>query len=251
MWPDDMAAMPTEVTRTALFGLISDKMGNRTFLQNSPIASRDDIEVLYTGSQLSAKDETVWLAILRLGRGAPMGQPIAMNKADLLRECGLARTGQNWNTLENRLRRLSNAHLEIRFKRRGKTYEAHTGLMGWIVEKETGNMFIHLQPQARELFENLTYQPWNVRLGLHSDLATRLLSYVCGHVHGKPHSVLLDDLRQWCGYQGRLRQFRAGCRTALKELETAGIIVADSSTIRRGPAGDIISWVRVQSVVSG
>ena len=250
MWPEDAAAMPTEMTRVALFGLLPDKLGARQFLEDAPIASRSDVEVLYTGRQLNAKDETAWLAVLRLGRGIPMGQRIYFNKVDLLRECGLSNTGPNWKVLQNRLKRLSNAHFEIRFKRNGKTGQIHTGLMGWGIEEESAAMFIRLHPEGAALFENLAYQPWAVRLALRSDASTRLLTYVCGHTQGKPHAVLLDDLRQWLGYNGRLRQFRVACHRGLDDLEAAGVLMTGSIKFSKGPRGEVVSWIRSKSTTT-
>lgn len=66
-WPEDVAAMPTELTRVSLFGMPADKPGARKMLDDVRLDSRPDIEVFYTGKQLSAKDETCWLACLRLG----------------------------------------------------------------------------------------------------------------------------------------------------------------------------------------
>ncbi len=243
-WPESVAAMPTELTRVSLFGLPSDRRGARKMLDDVLLESRPDIQVRYTGKQLSAKDETCWLACLRLGRGLPMGQRIYLNKNDLLKEMGLARTGQNWKTTEARLDRLSKAHFTIEFKRNGKSYRMTTGLMKYGIENETGAMYIRLDPDGAALFENLAYQPWQVRLSLKSDVSARLLSYVTGHEQGKPHSQTLENLKRWCGYTGETRKFRAAIRASLEELESKGVLVKGSSKIVSGGRGDVVCWVR-------
>jgi hypothetical protein len=56
---------------------------------------------------------------------------------------------------------------------------------------------------------------------------------------------LLDDLRRWTGYDGRLRQFREDvCKPALAELEARGEIVAGSGKIEKTGKGLVVSWVR-------
>ncbi len=243
-WPENTAAMPTELTRVSLFGLPPDRPGARKMLDDVVLESRADIVVRYTGKQLSAKDETCWLACLRLGRGVPMGQRIYLTKADLLKELGLANTGPNWKTMAARLDRLSKAHFAIDFKRNGKSYHMTTGMLRWGIEDETGQMFIRLDPDGATLFENLAYQPWQVRLSLKSDVSARLLSYVTGHEQGKPHSQTLENLKQWCGFGGETRKFRAAIRVALEELESKGVLVAGSSKIVSSGRGDVVCWVR-------
>ncbi len=249
-WPEDAAAMPTELTRVSLFGLPPDKRGARKLLDDVKLDSRSDVDVLYSGKQLCAKDETAWLAVLRIGKGQPMGQRIYLNKAELLRECGLARTGQNWTTLSKRLDRLSKAHFTIKFKRNGKSYHMTTGMMKWGIEEETGLMYVRLDPDGAALFENMAYQSWDVRLSLQSDVATRLLSYISGHEQGKPHSVILKDLRLWCGYSGANHKFRTACLDAFKRLEEKGVLVKDQSKVIKGAKGDVACWVR-EKIVKG
>ena len=243
-WPEDAAAMPTELTRVSLFGLPADKPGARKMLDDVKLDSRADIEVLYTGKQLSAKDETAWLACLRIGRGVPMGQRIYLNKIDLLKELKLTNTGPNWKAVEARLLRMSKAHFTVSFKRCEKTYKMTTGMLKFGIENETGAMYIRLDPDGAALFENLAYQPWEVRLSLQSDVSARLLSYITGHEQGKPHSQTLDNLKRWCGYGGRLRQFRTACIAALEELEAKGVLVKCSTKIVSGAKGDVACWVR-------
>ncbi len=243
-WPDGVGAMPTELTRTSLFGLPSDRKGARKILDAVRIDSRSDVEILYTGKQLSAKDETLWLACLRIGRGVPMGQRIYINKIDLLRELGLTNNGQNWKAVAGRLNRLSVAHFNINFKRNNKTYSVTTGMLKWGIENETGNMYIRLDPDGAKLFENLAYQPWQVRLSLTSDLSAILLSYISGHQQGMMHSQNLENLKAWCGYGGETRKFRAGLLSAMAELEQKGVLITGSSKIAKGGRGEVVSWIR-------
>lgn len=250
-WPDEIAAMPTELTRVALFCLPTDRNGNaRKMLRNVRLESRGDIEVLYTGEELSAKDETCWLACLRLGREVPMGQRIYLNLTDLLNELDLPNTGGkrgNRQTVKNRLNRLSLAHYKVKFTRKGRKYEVTTGLLKWGIEDETGKMYIRLDPEGATLFENLAYQPWEVRLALKTDASTRILSYVSGHEKGKPHSLPLRDLKIWCGYSGRLDKFRTVAMAALKEIENKGVLVEGSSKItkgNKGEEGEEVGWIR-------
>lgn len=248
-WPQDAAALPTELTRVSLFGMPSDTPGRRKLLNDQKLDTRCDIanvEVLYTGMQLCARDETAWLACLRIGRGYPMGQRIYLKKADLLRECGLANNGQNWKAIAKRLDRLSKAHFTLNCKRGNNTFHATTGMLKWGVEEESGTLYIRLDPDGAALFERLAYQPWDVRLSLKSDISARMLTYISGHEQGKPHSVVLNDLKCWCGYSGRLDKFKNACETAMTELEKKGVLEKNSSKILNSSKGKVAYWVRAK-----
>lgn len=76
-------------------------------------------------------------------------------------------------------------------------------------------------------------------------LAQHLASdYISGHEQGKPHSQALENLKRWCGYGGRLRDFRNVCDAALHELEENGVLAKQSAKIVRGAKGDVARWVR-------
>lgn len=239
-WPDAVAAMPTELTRVALFGLPADKPGARKMFDAVKLESRSDFSVVYTGKQLCAKDETTWLACLRIGRGKPLGQRIPIDKAALLHEVGLTKTGPNWKTVEGRLKRLSTANLGITAKRDGATVVFTAGLLNFGYVVETDEMYIRLDPDGAPLFQNLAYQPWDVRLSLKTDMAILLLSYISGHEQGKRHAQPLLNLKLWCGYGGLLRKFRTPCLAALLELEAKGVLVKGSTKI----SGDVVYWTR-------
>ena len=122
-----------------------------------------------------------------------------------------------------------------------------TGMLKYGIENETGAMYIRLDPDGAALFENLAYQPWEVRLSLQSDVSARLLSYITGHEQGKPHSQTLDNLKRWCGYGGERRKFRTAIHSAIEELESKGVLVKGSSKIVSGARGDVVCWVRSRS----
>lgn len=242
VWPEPVGVMPTELTRTSLFGLPREKLGE-ALLDGVRLNSRIDAEVYYTGKRMSVRDETAWMACLRLARGVPMGERVYLNKTDLMRACGISNTGPNWNALANRLDRLAKASLTIDIKRAGKPYHMVTGLLNWGIELESGLMFIRLDPDGADLFNNLAYQPWEIRLSLRTEMAVNLLTYLSGHQQGKPHSVRLTDLKLWSGYQGRLDKFRTACSVALAELEEKGVIEKTSGRID----GNAARWTRVRS----
>jgi hypothetical protein len=252
VFPEAVAAMPQDVARLALFGMPSNKKGARKMLRNVKLESRADVDAHYTGEEMGPREETVWLACLRLCRGRPMGQRVHLQIADLLREIGQPDTGGvagSRAALKRRLDRLSLAHLVVDKTAKGRTMHTTTGLLKWGWVEETGEAYVRLDPDGAAMFRSLAYQPWKVRLALKTDAAARLLSYVCSHKATAPHRVLLDDLRRWCGYHGRLRDWRAVCRSGLAELEARRILAPGSVALARGGNGEVVSWIRSAAAV--
>jgi hypothetical protein len=245
-WPETVAAMPTELTRVSLFRLV--RRGRRKLMEDVKLESRADIEVLYTGKDLDQADADLWLACLRMGRGVPMGERLYTDRASMLREIGRADSGQNRKWLEESLIRMGKASFQATFKRNGRTIKVMTGMLKWGIEEESGAMFVRLDPDGAQLFENLAYVDWNTRLALSSNAAKAIQLYACGHQDGKPHRVLLADLAAWCGYEGRLRQFRKeSVIPALRELESQGVFVKGTAKLLSGTRGEVVTWTRAKA----
>ena len=240
MWPAEVAAQPTELSRCGLFGL-RPKQGQRTVVNDQLLESRGDLRVLFSGELLSVKDETLWLAILRMARGKPLGERICFHMADLLDDLGIKDSGGATGSrrqIKARLRRLSKAHFEITLKRSDRTITITTGLLKFAIEEESKMISVRLDPDGARLFENQAYQNWEARLALKSDVAVRLYDYVVGHRAGKAHSQKIENLKGWFGYLGRKDKFRADCSAGLAELEAAGVV----SQVRVDKT--ILGWVR-------
>lgn len=239
-WPGEVAAMPTELTRTSLFGL--PRRGRRKVMDWEKLSSRADVEVSYNGKQLDQADADLWLACLRMGRGAPMGQRIYTSRAALLKEIGRKDDGRTRAWLEESLKRMAAASFMLETTRAGRKIKITTGMMKWGIDESSGQMFIRLDPEGATLFENMAYVGWEQRLALGSNAAKALQLYISGHMAGKHHEVPLADLAHWMGYEGRLRQFRASLQDAMDQLAKTGEI--HSHGIKAGTKGDVAYWTR-------
>jgi hypothetical protein len=236
MWPLGAAAQPTEFGRTGLFKMLP--RGSRRFVNNQEIASRTDIKLFFSGEELNVKDETAWMAILRLCRGKPLGERVYFTISALLHELKMKDSGGSKGEVKTvekkkdgsralvlaRLARLSKAHIKMEITRKNTRSIITTGLMKFGADEFSGKMYARLDPDGAILFDNVAYQNWDVRLALKSDVAVRMLDYICGHQTGKPHFQTIENLRQWFGYGGRPDKFRAACLAGLAELMEAGVI---------------------------
>jgi hypothetical protein len=247
-WPDGVAAMPTQFSRVALFSVI--QRGRRKFFNDQKLESRADVHVQYTGDQLDQADADLWLAILRKGRGLPIGQRMYLSSGELLKETGRLVGGSGRVWLASSLGRLSKAFLMVQItKKNGCKVTVNCHLMSSGVDHDTGRTFIRLDPEGANLFDTLSYVSWETRLALKSEMAKSLQMYICGHATDHTHGVLLESLRIWSGYDGRLRDFRNAVLTAFVALESAGIILRP--VIKNENGKYIAQWFRpnLQNVV--
>lgn len=223
LFPMEVAAIPTELTRTALFRV--RRRGPRKTLVWHTLASRKDIKIEYFGIELdNGIDLELWLIAISIARGIKTGTRIRVTQKGLLRELGRSTGGQSKRNLIQALDRLASATLRIRFNRGGKNYRFSSSLLNWGIVEETGEMFIRVDPDGQALFENLSYLDFNVHLALEGGVTKSLHLYAISHTQGKQHRQSLKNLKEWFGYDGQMKDFRNAVFVALHQLEKSGIV---------------------------
>lgn len=242
-WPEEVAAMPTDFTRVALFSII--RSGRRKFLNNIRLEGRADIQIYFTGYQLDQADADLYLACLRMGRGIEMGRRMAFVRNRLLKEMKRSVGKASYLWVNDALDRLCKASLRVEItKRNGRKVRASCHLMSSGLDEDTGQMYVRIDPESAALFgdDNLAYVNWDIRLSLSLKMSKSVQMYVSGHTAGKQHSVSLEDLRRWTGYDGRLRDFRVSLLSAFEELQKNKVI--SNAIVKDGLKGDTARWDR-------
>lgn len=222
LWPDDVGVIPTEITRTALFGL--PRRGRRQFFRDKVVASRSDVSIRYTGHELDQSDLEVWMLVLYIARGQHVGQRLYTNLNSMLKGLDRQNGGAARKSLKSSLERLATARFNMKFKRVGKEYQVIAGFMNWGVEVDSGKMWVRVDPEGETLFSNLSYLEFQTHLALPTSMSKALHVYAIGHKRKKRHRVLVKDLKLWLGYNGTSKDFRRYLKLALRELEEQGIM---------------------------
>lgn len=257
-FPEMVGAMPTEITRTSLFALIprkeKGKTGERRVYQNVKLESRIDVHAVYEGPVLDQGDETRWMAALRLCRDVRLGERKYMLVADVLHDLNLSDTKANREALAAGFDRLSKSSLTIEFMRRNKKVHVVTGLMKWGYETDptkgigkADQIYMRLDPDGAQIFENMAYQPWDVRTALKGPASMALMTYASGQPAGKNHCVNLAELKRYLGYEGPVAEFRRQIRSALAELEQHGFFRAGKSGLKGGGRLERTFWMRTNA----
>jgi hypothetical protein len=243
--PEEVRACPSYVLRSALFGVV--QRGRRRYLKRQIMAAWLDTTIRYTGIRLDQADLDVWLTALHLSREQGLGTRVVCSERAFLRALGRATKNVEW--LKEALTRLTACAVEITY--RGKTY------WGPLIEKgcrdeETGQFLILLNPELANLFEDVTWQEWEIRRGLNGDLAKWLQGYIASHqaTPNNPHRIGLERLRELCGSdRGRFRDFRRDVREAMQELQAAGVVM--SWRITAGGALEVVRSRRKRQTFEG
>lgn len=223
-WPDDIAAMPTDFTRAALFSLI--QRGRRRFLHHEKLPSRSDIDLTYFGEQLDHADADLWLAMLRIAKGKSLEEKHGISIAALLRELGKKDGGTNRAWLIKALARIGTASLRGKiYRNKGTvTEEVNCKLATSGIDHETKMVWFRLDPESAAAFSSLAYMDWEVRKQLKHDASKAVQMYSVGHQKGKQHYIKLEDLKKYCGGTGETRRFKQSLLLAFKELDALNVI---------------------------
>lgn len=223
LFPFELAAIPTELTRVALFS--ARRRGPRKIRMWDVLASRSDITIEYFGIELdNGIDQELWLLLLTIAQGMQIGGRLWLSQYALLRELGRSTGGQAKRNLRRSLDRLASATLRIRFVRNDVTYRLTTGFLNWGIEEETGRMFVRLDPDGQVLFDNLSSFDFHTHLSLKGSVTRALHLYAISHSRNKRHSQSLVNLKKWFGFEGEHKKFKMAVREAMNQLEESGVL---------------------------
>lgn len=244
--PGETAPMSNYLARTSLFAPI--RKGRRVMHDKQKLHSPEGLDVLYSGKQLDMADQDVYLTALRLAAGIKPGDRIVINRAAFLRMLGYKHNpgARDYKWLEESFYRISTGRVIIE----ARNMKANLPLIGALLMDEISGDYYFTIPRE-------TYALWAKNLYGYIDLEKRhalernvplskwLQSYAQSHAPGQ-HTISMDLLHTWCGYGGRLRDFRDSLIGALEELARVGILKAWSIQVRGlgRQKKNMITWIR-------
>ncbi|MCX8049224.1 MAG: hypothetical protein N3A55_06150 [Methylohalobius sp.] len=82
----DIGAFPNRLNRSSLFAPIA--RGRRRFHRQTVMVTRSDCVLEYTGEQLDEADSDLVMALIAFAQKYPLGTPVPLNRAELLRKRG-------------------------------------------------------------------------------------------------------------------------------------------------------------------
>lgn len=225
LWPEDRRGIPNELVRSALFCARNHRIPRQT-LEDTPIVVIGDGEITYSGKELRADDEDVWLYITHLARGKPLDGWIEFVPYQALKALGWPASKHYYDKLFQCLDRMRFTNLKVVSRRLRK------GLMLSLIRKfeytdvdgRLARWRVMLEPEIQAMFGDMHYTQveWRQRQQL-GPLGKRLHGLYASHE--KPFAMKVSTLWKGSGSgEKHLRSFRQSLRVALGELQTVGFL---------------------------
>ncbi len=228
----DIGAFPNHLNRSSLFAPVA--RGRRKFHRQTAMVTRKDCVLEYTGEQLDEADADLMMALIAFAQPYPLGTPVPLNRAELLRKLERGTGKQQYEWLHRRIKALTEATLFLEVKKPdgstrysiGKTVSFRI-VSGFSYDEVSETYTYTLDPRWVQMFGNREYSliDWDKRLQIErgQDMAKTLQRLVATS-NESPQRYALDWLKDKMEYSGRMRDFREALNRACAELERLQII---------------------------
>lgn len=226
-WAPNKGASPNEIVRSALF-TARNRNNRRIYLKQAEIMVTGGGSILYLGEELRQDDELVWMRLIQLAKGKPLGDPILFTPYSFLKAIGWGVNNWGYQHLRTCLLRMKATAVQITSNRLHQTVV--TSLIDYIVmwdpENKTplANWEVRVSKIMSLLFADgaFTLIDLEQRKSLPEGIATKLHSYWSSH--RKPYPVKVETLQKLCASNTELRFFRRELKKALNALVDVGFL---------------------------
>ena len=226
-------AMPNHLARSSLFAPVA--RGRKKLHNETPLVTRSDCVLTYTGEQLDEAQADVALQLIYDGRQAPLGVKITFHRRAFLLSIGRTSTGPNYDWLHRTMKAFGKATLIIEARKPNGSTRYHVGstklfhILDFEYDEKTEEYSYTLDPRWKTLFGNREYAliDWEKRLqiGRGQDMA-KTLQRLIATSSDSPQRYSLTWLQEKMQYEGRMRDFKPALLAACDELIRLEIIVA-------------------------
>jgi len=228
----DIGAMPNHINRSSLFAPIA--RGRRKFHRQTPMVTRSDCVLEYTGEQLDEADADLVMALIFFAQKQPLGTPVVLNRAALLRKIGRSTGKHDYDWLHRRIKALTEATLFLEAKKPdgstrytiGKTVSFRI-VSSFVYDDETESYTYTLDPRWVQMFANREYSlidfERRLMIGRGQDMA-KALQRLFATSSDPVQRYALDWLKDKLEYSSPMRKFRESLMAACAELERLEII---------------------------
>lgn len=225
-------AMPNALARSSLFAPIP-KGRPRASHVDILLETRSDAAIGYCGEQLDETDADLVMRLIHEARTCPLGKPVPLNRAALLRSLGRNTGKHDYQWLRRRLEALAAATLYIEIKREDVIlYQVGHDKVFCLIQHlncldGSGVCTYTLDPRWAVLFSNRNYAliDWEKRRQIKrgNDMAKALqLLFATSRNRRQPFE--LDKLKAKMRYASPMGKFRLSLMAGVSELERLGVI---------------------------
>jgi hypothetical protein len=243
LWSEKVRGLPNTLARCALF-TAAGKKEDRTKFSDHIVFSTKGYTLTYSGEELRQDDQDVFLQLVHMTRGVPVGHKLDVTGYEILKGLGWGKGGRDYDRLSESVLRLARSRIEIV----GEALHFVGGLlpsMTRVGDAASSRFSLWLDPEVIKLFGDNMYSlvDWSDRLKL-SALAKWLHSFY--FTHKEPIGYRVETLHKLCGSKSKnLRMFKFKLQKALQELVDCGFLAAfellgELVTVRRKRAAPLL-----------
>ena len=226
-WMSTKGASPNEIIRSALF-TARNRNQRRVYLKQAEIIVTGGGSLLYLGEELRQDDELVWMRLLQLAKGQPLGDSILFTPYSFLKSIGWQVNSRGYQRIRDCLLRMKATAVQITSNRLQQTVV--TSLIDYIAmwdsEKHTplAQWEVRISKSMSLLFADSAFTLINLeqRKALPEGIATKLHSYWSSH--REPYPIKVKTLQKLCSSDNELRFFRRELKKALNALIEVGFL---------------------------
>lgn len=228
---DWIRAMPNHLARSSLFAPVA--RGRKKLHNETPLVTRSDCVLTYTGEQLDEAQADVALQLIFDGRQAPLGQAVTFERRAFIQALGRQTGGSSYEWLHRTMKAFAKATLIIEAKKPNGAVRYHVGstetfhILSFKYDEATEIYSYILDPRWKTLFGNREYAliDWSKRLqiGRGQDMA-KTLQRLIATSSDSPQRYSLDWLKEKMQYESPMRKFRDAIEAAVAVLVRLDII---------------------------
>lgn len=230
----DIGAFPNHLNRSSFIAPIA--RGRRKRHQQTEMVTRRDCVLEYTGEQLDEADGDLIMALIAYAQPFPLGTPVPLNLAELLRKLNRGSGKSQYDWLYKGMKRLREGVLFLEARKPDGSARYTVGKMQSFnvlkdldYDGESETYSYTLDPRWVVMFGNREYSllDWGKRMqiGRGQDMAKTLQRLVA--TSSDPvQRYALEWLKAKMEYASPMRKFRESLAAACTELELLEIITA-------------------------
>ena len=214
--------VPNCFLRSALFGMV--RKGRRRLVENEPIFTMSQYEVIFSGAQLDQNDLELWDTLIYLAKEQKVNDCLRITLHELCKRMNLTKNQERYQVLIARAERLKFGTVKIKTGK--KSFSGSLINNVYIDEVGDGKLVIEYNKHLMPLFADNDYTFINMEvkrlLGDHQ-LARWLYNFY--ESHSQPMTFTLQFLQNLCRSETEQKEFKRQLKNAMELIKNAYIKV--------------------------
>lgn len=225
---DERRIIPNCFLRGALFGIV--KKGCRRVVENEPIFSMSQYQIVFSGAELDQNDLALWDTLIFLAKKRQINNELRITLYELCKHMKVTDSMANRDAIIARANRLAFARVIITTTSKKAKQLFNSGLINnvYIDTAGDGKLVIEYNNKLPNLFtenqNDYTFIDADIRHELkNNQLSQWLYGFFASHT--KPYKMDIDFIRKLCKSDSELKGFKQKLKISLEEVKKSYSLV--------------------------